>query len=294
MRHFNNFIEEEWKHITTNEIAYFYGYLWADGHVNDQKFSFEIREDDFLSIWPILQKIGFIGYTTRKRPNSKNSQCCVQSSDKVFVNILKDFGFIDKSSSGPKKILKHLSSEKCSHFIRGYFDGDGCVSLDKNNLIRACVYSTYEYDWSFLENFCKGESVNYSIYRKIRKTNHKYSVFEILGISHKMNFLNKLYETCEGIVLKRKYEKYLLIIEKINHGMKMRGRPHKKDSCKCGQEKDVKSPNCAVCAGIKRRIFIPNKNILIDHFNNFGYKNYSIFNISYPTYKKWLKDYGII
>lgn len=112
--------------IDTEEKAYWLGFIFADGYVSN-KNDFELS----LSIVDIkhLQKFNkFINHT--KEIKNDNYRCRLFLKDSHFVNRLKELGCISKKSlilQFPNlNIFK--SKDLIKHFIRGYWDGDGCLS----------------------------------------------------------------------------------------------------------------------------------------------------------------------
>jgi hypothetical protein len=58
--------------------------------------------------------------------------------NKVFVDNLISHGCIENKSL-QLKFPTHLHKDLLSHFIRGYFDGDGCISDPKNSIAISIV-----------------------------------------------------------------------------------------------------------------------------------------------------------
>jgi hypothetical protein len=195
------------------EHVYILGYFWADCYFRKNKrgrseFSFEVKTSDFLMVWDILQKIGFEKFSTRKRKNSINTQSCVRASKPKNMHFFEQNGFLSRSTDCP--LFFHLSREMQKYFIKGFLDGDGSVSLDKNNLFRVGFNGPKDQNWAFLEYYCKSNNINYVIYRKDRpsrhsshtKKIHQYSVFEFTNAQDRVNLCKSLEFISTGLTRK--------------------------------------------------------------------------------------------
>jgi hypothetical protein len=196
------------------EHCYLLGYFWADcffgKHTKSKTsqhwaFSFEIKTDDFLEIWPNLKKIGFVKFSTRLRKNSHNTQSKITCCQRSFCEFFIQYGFDNKESGCP--LYFQIKREMRKFFIKGFLDGDGSISLDKNRRFRVSFNGAKEQNWDFLEEFLRYEGFSFNIYRKDRlradkQKIHSYSVVEILGNEHKLKFCRSLSDI--GFGLKRK------------------------------------------------------------------------------------------
>jgi len=206
--------------LNSKESVYLLGYFWADCYFsiknNRRVFQFEIKTEDFLKIWPLIKTIGFEKYNTRLRKNSKNTQSSVSLSKYDKLILLEELNFHKKIEGCD--FYENLPQELKPYFIKGFLDGDGSISLDKNNSFRVCFYGAKEQNWNFLISFCNFFDIEYAIYRKERKAHdkshkksiHTYSVFEFTNIKNRLKFCQSLQSTSH-IGLSRKwnvYEKY--------------------------------------------------------------------------------------
>lgn len=123
------------KIIDTQEKAYFLGLLYADGYmtkVNTQKvvsLSSIDKEiiDSFQKAITTNRPVRFIDAFSRGKYNFKTIYN-ITISDKNFYENLYDKGlFNNKSLTLCFPSIDIVPYELTPHFIRGYFDGDGCV-----------------------------------------------------------------------------------------------------------------------------------------------------------------------
>ena len=113
-----------------------------------------------------------------------------------------------------------LSDDLVSHFIRGYFDGDGCVSETKDLTRRPGVkcpitmMSSMQLCMHMQEYLLKNQNIDF-------KVNHPTGHSELNGIirsSSKENiikFINYIYKDAD-LYMKRKHSKCLEILKKIS------------------------------------------------------------------------------
>lgn len=132
----------------TPELAYFLGFFIADGYMccSPEKyriaFGLAVKDkvilDKFVEwICPELK----LRYSNTIK-NGKNSPHIVMTIDnKEIITYLKDRYRINTNKTFNEVVPYNLPNELMPHFIRGYFDGDGCVTLRKGSnraLIKIC------------------------------------------------------------------------------------------------------------------------------------------------------------
>lgn len=121
--------------IDSEEKAYWLGFLYADGYVRERKSSSELRLK--LSIKDKEHLLKFKNFISDDdipivEQMSGNSECIKVSinSKKIIQDLIK-IGCVSKKSLIIK--FPKLKNNLIHHFIRGYFDGDGWISVKKNN-----------------------------------------------------------------------------------------------------------------------------------------------------------------
>lgn len=100
------------------------------------------------------------------------------------------------------KLPKHL----IRHFIRGYFDGDGCIhiNLEKRTVV-ANILGTYDMLYSINKILCEELKMEERLIKQ-KKDNKAYD-FAINGLTNINNFYKYLYKDC-NIYLERKLKKF--------------------------------------------------------------------------------------
>lgn len=118
--------------IDTPDKAYILGLLYADGNAN-KKFSqitLKLQEKDK----EILDKISLRLKTNKplhfykKTQASHQNQYVLKITNKIIYQNLISFGIVPNKTFITK--FPNISQELYSHFVRGYFDGDGCLHVD--------------------------------------------------------------------------------------------------------------------------------------------------------------------
>lgn len=222
---------EEWSNIYTKkhdisnftkverpEVAYILGILWADGHVTPKKNQVRLGlvSSDIENIKEFyLNEIKYNYTLCVRKPYKPSHQpwTTITCSNRDLHTFLKEHDYVIKSSSSPEKILKHIPEHLHNYWWRGYFDGDGCLGLNKSyHHPHVSLASGGDQDWNFAITLCNTLNIAFHY-----KTNYfklgRNSVFQITGIGNCRRFLDYIYNGKE-MGLKRKYEKYLLLKNK--------------------------------------------------------------------------------
>lgn len=212
--------------IDTEEKAYWLGFLTADGWIsintkaNAGVTGIELQYGDIEHLRKFNKSIsGNYKITDRwkfcplsKYKDKKNHTCLVRIFSLSMYQSLVRLGFSDNKTYNCH--IPKIKDELLRHYIRGYFDGDGCFSFgEKTFSVRFCMAS---------ENLKKDllyilEGRNYSIYKYeyISQYDTQTYSFELSTTHDKVDFLNWIYKD-STIYLNRKYYKYLQVIEKYS------------------------------------------------------------------------------
>ncbi len=224
-----NFNMLDFKNITKPEICYMMGFLWADGHLKIDKFvdgspyytaiNFNILDDDFAEVSSTFNT--HMRWTTYKRKQSLNNKiiACSFIYDTRLAQLFKKYDFHNKSTSSPSKLLNAIPAKYHYLFWRGYFDGDGCLSIKgKGKQAQLNISSTFEQKWTSVCDLLDELQIKYKINHWIRK-NSKYSCVEIYTMSDIIKFCSYIYSNRDNdkMGLTRKYQKYLTVQQIFNN-----------------------------------------------------------------------------
>lgn len=212
--------------IDTEEKAYWLGFLYADGCINRlyrnekiKAMDLELglcREDEehlnkFLksinSNIPIVQKKNQLKGKTYY--SSKIVVCCTKMCRDLISNgctpqkslVLK---FPDKSI---------IEDSLIRHFIRGYFDGDGCIYTNSNNKISINFTGTSDMLLGISDFLLQNNIMKTTV--KLYDCGKAKEMF-IYGIDNIKDILDYLYKDCT-IYLERKYNKYIEFYSDYNN-----------------------------------------------------------------------------
>lgn len=193
--------------IDTEEKAYWLGFLYADGcvHTNNNEISLNITDKDHIE--KFKKTIGAInhniGTTIDKRFNNAKPLYYFTIKDKHLHSDLIKWGCVPNKTLLIEKI-PNIPRDYVSHFIRGYFDGDGSLHyLKGSNNYRISFVGTK----SFLQDIQKELEVQ-KISLSNTSTGKAYTL-QIAGRKQVIRILNYLYkDSLKENRLNRKYEIY--------------------------------------------------------------------------------------
>ena len=205
--------------IDDQNKAYILGFLFADGSLNQNKqtISMSLQEEDYKILESIRNKIGsekqlaFLDYSNKNDFGyTYKNQYRLLMFSKYMCNSLINIGMVQNKSLVLD--FPNIPKEFHSHFIRGYFDGDGsfCVYYTKENKFQPLITITST------EQFCKAtqkilkDNLNIpcgNIYDASCK-NGITKVLSISGAIQTKKVLDWLYHDAE-LFLERKHEKYI-------------------------------------------------------------------------------------
>lgn len=118
------------KNIDSEEKAYWLGFLYADGYVRIRRGSAEVKlkihkKDKCMLDW--LNKSLKSNYPIKRE---KGTNCYYLSISRASIaHDLVRIGCTQQKSL-TLRFPEWLREDLCHHFIRGYFDGDGCISIN--------------------------------------------------------------------------------------------------------------------------------------------------------------------
>lgn len=213
------FNENYFETIDTEEKAYWLGFLYADGYVNSQKTSFELRvkESDYSHLQKFLNCIEGnmpIRPTKKKIKNKIYLGWSIQVNSEKFKNDLIKQGCVENKSL----IIKFPTEEQVPnhlihHFIRGYIDGDGSYVL-KKNVYKGKKKTTVSYSISVeiagTQEFCEGYIKALNLHKNKIHPLHKGITINSKRLLYSgpygLQIIHKLYDDAT-IYLERKYKK---------------------------------------------------------------------------------------
>lgn len=206
-----NYNDHYFDNIDTEHKAYFLGFLFADGCVCKTAYKYQMQlcvqlQDDYILY--ILKDEMRISTKIYKYKNS--SKLCIICTDHL-KDVLFNLGLKEDKSRKSLNISNNIPNHLIRHFIRGVFDGDGCITIKRTGFSVTSICSN---SINFLEDIKKYLNYNNieNIHIRPEKGKRK-NILYILYISRKDNqnqFKNYIYNY-SSIYLKRKFDKFKLI-----------------------------------------------------------------------------------
>ena len=164
----------------TEKCYYFLGFIYADGCMKDNgEMVINISNKDVALLKSLAE------YLETKKPikySTSINSCYISITNKIIYNNLLNFGL------KPRKSLTNLFPDNIPtnmlcNFIRGYFDGDGCVSFKKGinkNRLRINFVGTYEFLYELQKKLIENIGIKKTKISNVTKDKNTY-VFNVQG-----------------------------------------------------------------------------------------------------------------
>lgn len=207
----------ELKNINSPEKAYLLGLFYSDGCIvaNNGSYyaSIVLNEDDKFHLEK-LQKI-FPFFKLQKQSNHAWELVCTR---RAVVEDLQSNGMLFRKSTDNKEFLRfpNIPIELQSHFIRGFFDGDGSVYRQKQGNTKIEIGGTCFYLITDIIKILYNSRITVNLRckytgRALRK--HDFYVLYTSSDRISKQFADFIYKDCGDLYLKRKYDKLYYIPE---------------------------------------------------------------------------------
>lgn len=209
----NNYFKE----IDTPEKAYWLGWLASDGTINNETniISICLQERDS----EILKKL--LSYIESSHPLKFHAKQSERHQNKIGFYIsskklreqLVNFGIV------PNKTLitcvPNIEKSLLKYFIRGYFDGDGCISFsEKRKTLLFSISSASKTVQEQMKQIIFEEiGINVNIFFSEKRKDHYLNAYKLQkqGSVDVLKLFEWLYTGQEHLSLKRKYEKFIYV-----------------------------------------------------------------------------------
>lgn len=185
--------------------AYWLGFLYADGYVTtNNRWGVELSISDYEHIQKLVNEIKYNGnIKIRNRNNIKTCSVLINNSH-MHSSLINNGVVMNKTNLLKFPDNSILKEEYINHFIRGFFDGDGCVCYTNRGVEINFVCKSNEFIISLLNIFSKN-NIHFTYYVNKRDD---LPTIRIYKISEIRLFYNYLYNgSSNKNRLKRKYLK---------------------------------------------------------------------------------------
>lgn len=205
-------VNEEFFEKWNKQMAYVLGYLYADGNIEDCSYIramyVKVTSIDRSTICKIKKWMNSEHKIVRRAPsfpNGHDSYLLRIGSHKLYSDLIK-LGLYPNKSLSVK--FPNVPTKFLGDFIRGYFDGDGCVYIERSSdkkLIKRLrtIFTSGSYD--FLEKMneilrTKISLIQNKVYKSHRSYQLRYSTDDSLKL------FKLMYNNCEkNDFLERKF-----------------------------------------------------------------------------------------
>ena len=201
--------EKYFDNIDNQDKAYILGFLYADGcnYNNHISMCLQERDKDILDKINIAldssRPLRFIDYSDRG--GACQNQYSLNITSKYMSERLASLGMVQNKSL-ILEFPKWLCPDLYSHFIRGYFDGDGYVSKNYYNA-KLSIVSTKVFCEKIQDILRKNVGINASIYLCHKNELTTTRTLQISGRNQIRKFLDYIYSDA-NLYLQRKYDVY--------------------------------------------------------------------------------------
>lgn len=199
--------------IDTQEKAYWLGFIYADGFIEskrehgEQKVGITLSAKDKTHLEKFKKAIGATNPILDYVGGGFNSESVFSKillTSQKTVDDLKRHGVMEQKTF--KITFPELEDVLIPHFIRGYFDGDGTISVYDHGF-KFGFSGNFTFLTSIKSFFCESNA-------DILEDKDIYC-FKVGGTVKAFNMLHKIYED-STIFLDRKYELYRIVHEKYS------------------------------------------------------------------------------
>lgn len=215
--------------IDTPNKAYILGFFYADGYNNsiNNSMYLSLKDTDEDILQDIKRYIGtdrplfhFIGKRNDGSPDRKMVSLIMSS--KHMCEMFAKYG-CPTAKTFALKFPDFLREDLYSHFIRGYFDGDGCASIVKENdfkkkrartRLNITMVSSAEFCYG-LQNFLKNKcDINFNV-NKISGHKEENRIIRSGSNQETKKFMDYIYRDAD-LYMKRKHNKFVEYFNKNN------------------------------------------------------------------------------
>lgn len=189
-------IDQDYFKTWSRNMAYMFGFWFADGCIyGERMFDITVHKKDKYILKRFAEELGFEGklYDYVDRQAARINFSCKTIHDDIVALGGKECKSLDCT-------FPEVPQEYLHDFIRGYFDGDGCVCLCKNNRLQTSFTSGSP---DFLKELHK------TIKKETRITGGSLSGYSLsFGKRDSILLGNYMYADNPELYLKRKRDKF--------------------------------------------------------------------------------------
>ena len=228
----NHVDDTYFSNIDTANKAYIFGLLWADGthSIDFHKIKLDLQNCDIDILQKIKTELQWTGnitsYVAKKGQSYRSEESIVNRIaivSKQLSTDLQNKGFVSHRETAHLP-FEYIPEPFIIDFIRGYFDGNGSISItqkiNKSGKSRFCYLVTICGGTNLVQDIGNWLTTKYGIeygyYQRKPENPHNITLVLKKRI-HMLSFLNAIYNNPNSLHLNRKYNKYLNFLSYIKN-----------------------------------------------------------------------------
>lgn len=213
------------KKIDSEEKAYFLGFLYADGNIHGNMMQLVLHPKDENILIKFKDIIKYEGEIRNDRGYRRLNICNAElSSDLIKLGCIPQKTFKLKFPT-PEQVPNHL----IRHFMRGYFDGDGCITYHfKKNTEKVIqwkvdVISCFDFITEYKNNFTKFTNIDKVYLRKEPRREKPIYIMTTMAQTNKrlLKIFDFFYKDAT-VFLERKRNKFIEINKQLMENFEYR------------------------------------------------------------------------
>ena len=192
--------------IDSKNKAYWLGWIISDGSLNKNNVRLRIQEGDLKILEKFKLDIKYSGNITIE-PNYKKEWKNLCNLTLSSVNLIQDLNNLRVlSNKSHNTTFPDIPEEFYSHFIRGVFDGDGCIHVNKNGFFHFHITGHIKLITQINKIIAKGSNIKETVIHL--RSNNSTSTLNYSGNNVVRKIRDWLYLDCSDLFLQRKYDKF--------------------------------------------------------------------------------------
>ena len=200
--------------INTKEKAYWLGFIYADGYIvynediGNYELGIELHEKDAYILNSLNKLFGnkhIIKFREREISFNRYEYISKIASLRIYSKKVCDDLIANGIVTNKTKSLTYpiVDNDVFFHFLRGFFDGDGCLYNNINGHKFIHFTNSNDIFLKYISNVLLKYDINSKVYKEKDK---KFRL--VLNKYHSEKLLNYLYKDSDELKLVRKYHKY--------------------------------------------------------------------------------------
>lgn len=228
------------ENIDSYDKAYFLGLIASDGCVYSRKDSdnqswltLKLEKEDRYILYIFSQYIESskpLSVTNRYNTDYISKQYGIDLVSNKLVSDLSKYKIVNQKTYND--LIPDIPNELYSHFIRGYFDGDGSIAINYNEYHKPSMYnfriSGFKKNLLKIKDILKDNNINSSFILDKREYtgDDEFGSLSIPSIQDKLKFINYIYNNCNDTYMSRKKYKADCFINAIKNNFCNKGNKY--------------------------------------------------------------------